>query len=137
MLHLRRLTTSSSSRGAIARVIHQSPARFSSTLVGQRDNLGSARDRLSETSAFSRQHCRSKSTIPGLSSLSEPGLNLFPSVALGDAAPGKVPEKKPLPETISPEVRDAQLRADIRAMGRMLGQVIQMYEGEGRFCWEC
>lgn len=34
---------------------------------------------------------------------------------------------------VSPDVKDAQLRADIRAMGRMLGQVIQEYQGQDIF----
>ena len=68
-------------------------------------------------------------SIPGLSSLSEPGLNLFPTVALGDEDKQEKPRAM-----VPPDIKDAQLRADIRAMGRMLGQVIQEYEGQGALC---
>ena len=59
------------------------------------------------------------------SSLSDPGLNLFPAV------PVQEEDVKISPTEIPPDVKDAQLRADIRAMGRVLGQVIQQYEGQG------
>jgi hypothetical protein len=74
----------------------------------------------------------------GLSSLSDPGLNLFPTVPLGQET--TTPE---VPDEVPPQIKNAQLRADIRAMGRILGQVIQQYEGQGKdddpfiCCSEC
>jgi len=68
--------------------------------------------------------------FPSVSSLSEPGLNLFPNASSLDE------KETPKPISVSdvpPEIKDAQLRADIRATGRMLGQVIQDYEGQGSF----
>ena len=72
---------------------------------------------------------RSKhSDAVGLSSLSDPGLNLFPTRPITEAGRTSAVGQS---DQIPPEIKDAQLRADIRAMGRILGQVIQQYEGQG------
>ena len=68
----------------------------------------------------------------GLSSLSEPGVNLFPTVT---PVAGDINDDTPLPD--SPRWDDddqhRELRADIRAMGHMLGQVIKRYQGQDIF----
>ena len=101
MLNVRRL---SSSRGALASLV--SKPRSIVVAVGR-------------FQAASKPNCRP------FSSLSDPGLNLFPAV------PVQEEDVKISPTEIPPDVKDAQLRADIRAMGRVLGQVIQQYEGQG------
>lgn len=52
---------------------------------------------------------------------------LFPALGQQEDVEDKAPREIPA------EIKDAQLRADIRAMGRMLGQVILQYEGQGEF----
>jgi len=47
----------------------------------------------------------------GLSSLSEPGLNLFNTVPLGAAVDGPLPPTK-TKDPPPPEIKDAQLRAE-------------------------
>lgn len=127
MLNIRRLA--SSRGGAVASSLSRSTQqqqlwKTSSSLAHNGLWEGSA------TANTYRQNTavRSFSGIPipgGISSLSEPGLNLFDTVPL-DAKAEKLP-----PIVVSADVKDAQLRADIRAMGRMLGAVIQDYEGQG------
>jgi hypothetical protein len=72
-----------------------------------------------------------------LSSLSEPGLNLFRAVPLGEEEEGSKKKERPTKPVIPPEIKNAQLRADIRAMGHMLGQVIQQYQGRGKNISKC
>lgn len=112
MLSVRRLTAS---RGALASLA----ARATTTTTNStRPSLAFAGKRLQTTHAGR-----------GISSLTDPGSNLFP--ALTPLGGQEEPEVRP--REIDPEIKDAQLRADIRAMGRMLGQVIQQYEGQDIF----
>ena len=128
MLNIRRVA--SSRGGAVAsslsRASQQQLWKTSSLLVP--NNLFEGSSSSSNNYRQNNTTVRSFSGIPipgGISSLSEPGLNLFDTVPLDAKA------EKPPPIVVSADVKDAQLRADIRAMGRMLGAVIQEYEGQG------
>ena len=125
MLNFRRLSVAASRRGATVSSLtaRNNATRHISSLATSPLGTDISSSQNNSVAPFSH---REKSTI-GLSSLSEPGINLFPTFPLGE----EPPEEKPTTPVVPPEVKDAQLRADIRAMGHMLGQVIKQYEGQG------
>ena len=148
MLNIRRVA---SSRGRAVVSSHQQllwKTPTSSTMVPNITNqkkmwLEGSVGSNNNNNQYSFQSIRSFSNIPipgGVSSLSEPGLNLFDTTAPLDAKDGSSTTQQQdasPPIVVSADVKDAQLRADIRAMGRMLGTVIQDYEGQGVYSSFC
>lgn len=132
MLNFRRLPAAASRRGATA---------LAARTANLDNNFARHISSLASSSPLGHQNASRNTLVPpftnrqkstgvtvGLSSLSEPGLNLFPTVPLGEDKP----QEKLNSQTVPPDIKDAQLRADIRAMGHMLGQVIKEYEGQGK-----